>query len=251
MDMPSNAGRHRRPDGAPPYGLTLVELVACLVVLGLFSAAAYPVFSGMLARQQVMLAADRLAMSLALARASALSRRIEVTLQPLPGEATLSPGWQLVTAGAGAERPEVLSVVEPGMPCLSVTLRQAALWNECTTLQVCDSSVEKWLFSVEPAVLPSATAVTGITVSDILRETGRRRIDILKLDIEGAERELFSTSSEDWLPFVRLIVIELHDRFKVGCSEAFYKRISQKPFMQEVRGENIFVLLDTQALNAA
>lgn len=126
MDMPSNAGRHRRPGGAPPYGLTLVELIACLVVLGLFSAAAYPVFSGMLARQQVMLAADRLAMSLALGRASALSRRIEVTLQPLPGEATLSPGWQLVTAGAGAERPEVLSVVEPGMPCLSVTLRQAA-----------------------------------------------------------------------------------------------------------------------------
>ncbi|SCB09136.1 GspH/FimT family pseudopilin [Cupriavidus alkaliphilus] len=119
MDIPWDAGRHRRAGG-----LTLVELVAGLVILGVFTAAAFPLFSGMLARQQVTLAADRLAMSLALARATALSRRVEVTLQPLPGKATLSPGWQLVTAGAGPDQPVVLSVVEPGMPCLSVTLRQ-------------------------------------------------------------------------------------------------------------------------------
>ncbi|MDK3024955.1 GspH/FimT family pseudopilin [Cupriavidus taiwanensis] len=123
--MPSDAGRHHRLHGRSSCGLTLVELVASLVILGVISAAAYPVFSGMLARQQVTLAADRLAMSLALARATALSRRVEVTLQPLPGEVTLSPGWQLVTAGAGPDRQTVLSVVEPGMPCLSVTLRQA------------------------------------------------------------------------------------------------------------------------------
>ncbi|MCO4888723.1 GspH/FimT family pseudopilin [Cupriavidus sp. WGtm5] len=119
MDIPWDAGRHRHT-----AGLTLVELVAGLAILGVFTAAAYPVFSGMLARQQVMLAADRLAMSLALARATALSRRVEVTLQPLPGESTLSPGWQLVTAGASPDQPVVLSVVEPGTPCLSVTLRQ-------------------------------------------------------------------------------------------------------------------------------
>ncbi|SPD65451.1 Pilus assembly protein [Cupriavidus taiwanensis] len=119
MDMTWDAGRHRHT-----AGLTLVELVAGLAILGVFTAAAYPVFSGMLARQQVTLAADRLAMSLALARATALSRRVEVTLQPLPGESTLSPGWQLATAGASPDQPVVLSVVEPGTPCLSVTLRQ-------------------------------------------------------------------------------------------------------------------------------
>ncbi|SOY82272.1 putative TYPE 4 FIMBRIAL PILIN fimT-related TRANSMEMBRANE PROTEIN [Cupriavidus taiwanensis] len=119
MKMPCDAVRHRRTGG-----LTLVELVAGLAILCVFTAAAYPVFSGMLARQQVTLAADRLAMSLALARATALSRRVEVTLQPLPGESTLSPGWQLATAGASPDQPVVLSVVEPGTPCLSVTLRQ-------------------------------------------------------------------------------------------------------------------------------
>jgi FkbM family methyltransferase len=131
-----------------------------------------------------------------------------------------------------------------------ITVRQAALWNERARLQLCDPSVDKWLFSVQPALMSSTPAISSITVSDILRETGRRCIDILKLDIEGAERELFSNSSDDWLPFVKLIVIELHDRFKVGCSETFYKRICQRPFIQEVRGENIFVLFETKGSNA-
>lgn len=121
MDTPLDASRPRRH-----HGLTLAELLAGLAILGLLSAAAYPVFNGLLARHQVTLAADRLAMSLALARATALSRRIEVTLQPLPGETSLSPGWQLVAAGAAPDRPVLMSVVEPGMPCLSVTLRQTA-----------------------------------------------------------------------------------------------------------------------------
>ncbi|AQV95242.1 pilus assembly protein [Cupriavidus necator] len=108
------------------HGLTLAELLAGLAVLALLAAAAYPVFSSLLARQQVTLAADRLAASLALARATALARRIEVTLQPLPGEATLDPGWQLVAASGDPDRHAVLSVVEPGMPCLSVSLRQTA-----------------------------------------------------------------------------------------------------------------------------
>lgn len=107
-------------------GLTLVELLATLTILTLLVAAAYPVFSGLLARQQVTLAADRLAVSLALGRATALARRVEVTLQPLPGEATLDAGWQLVAASGDPDRRTVLSVVEPGMPCLSVALRQTA-----------------------------------------------------------------------------------------------------------------------------
>ncbi|UIF85394.1 Tfp pilus assembly protein FimT/FimU [Cupriavidus sp. UYPR2.512] len=111
------------------HGLALVELLTGLAILALLASSAYPVFSGLLARQQVSLAADRLAASLALARATALARRVEVTLQPLPGETTLDRGWQLVVGNAqrgDPERSAVLSVVEPGMPCLWVTLRQTA-----------------------------------------------------------------------------------------------------------------------------
>ena len=43
-------------------------------------------------------------------------------------------------------------------------------------------------------------------------------IDLLKVDIEGAEKEVFGTC--DWIGSVRCLVIELHDRFKPGCREA-------------------------------
>ena len=44
-------------------------------------------------------------------------------------------------------------------------------------------------------------------------------IDLLKVDIEGAEREVFE-SSRGWIDRVGAIVVELHDRFKVGCTDS-------------------------------
>ncbi|MBP0629964.1 GspH/FimT family pseudopilin [Cupriavidus sp. AcVe19-1a] len=115
---------HRNQRGE--RGLTLAELLTALAVMAILAAAAYPTFQDLLARQQVALAADRLAASLALARATALGRRTEVMLEPLAGETTLDHGWQLVANPGAIKGRTVLSVVEPGMACLSVTLRQTA-----------------------------------------------------------------------------------------------------------------------------
>jgi hypothetical protein len=50
------------------------------------------------------------------------------------------------------------------------------------------------------------------------RETGVETVDILKIDVEGAEREIFSTCN--WMDKVKLLAIELHDRDWPGCSDA-------------------------------
>lgn len=124
----------------------------------------------------------------------------------------------------------------------NLTLKKAALWPYETKLQVSDSTAENWAFSVRPS--RESVGVDAITIPQILELTGATQIDLLKLDIEGAERELFSEGCEQWLPRVRMIVIELHDRFKSGCSEAFYSQVVRRGFIQEIRGENIFVLLN-------
>lgn len=49
-------------------------------------------------------------------------------------------------------------------------------------------------------------------------------IDILKIDIEGAEKEVFSNDVA-WLEKVGLIFIELHDRKKPGCRDTFFKAV--------------------------
>ncbi|MCY1220211.1 hypothetical protein D3C81_1297090 [compost metagenome] len=103
-------------------GLTLAELLVCLVILSVLAATAWPSFTELLARQAVDQAADRLAASLALARSTAMARRIEVTLQPLDGQPGLDHGWQLL-AGPGPDTTP-LAVVEPAASCLRVALRQ-------------------------------------------------------------------------------------------------------------------------------
>lgn len=124
----------------------------------------------------------------------------------------------------------------------NLTLKNAALWPHETKLRVADLSADNWAFSMLPS--SDSAGVDAITIPQILQWSGAAQIDLLKLDIEGAERELFSERCELWLPRVRMIVIELHDRFKSGCSEAFYSTIVRRGFIQEIRGENIFILLN-------
>jgi hypothetical protein len=50
--------------------------------------------------------------------------------------------------------------------------------------------------------------VPAITISEMCKIYGLSRLDLLKVDIEGAEREVFANA--EFLPRVRLGVIELH-----------------------------------------
>jgi len=123
-----------------------------------------------------------------------------------------------------------------------VTLQNAALWPRKCRLQLDESKTEKWAFTVREADLEGSVDV--VTVPEILASLKVERIDLLKLDIEGAERELFSGAANEWLPRVGVIVIELHDRNIPHCAKSFYSALSEFDFHQEVRGENIFVYLN-------
>ncbi len=63
------------------------------------------------------------------------------------------------------------------------------------------------------------------------------KIDLLKMDIEGGEKNVLENSS-DWIDSVDIITVELHDRICVGCDRAFY--LSTKDFKTfEKHGEKI------------
>ena len=64
-------------------------------------------------------------------------------------------------------------------------------------------------------------------------------IDILKMDIEGAEKEIFEFGYANWIPKVKVMIVELHDRYKEGCSKAFFKTMGEYEFSSRIRGENI------------
>jgi FkbM family methyltransferase len=124
----------------------------------------------------------------------------------------------------------------------NVTTVQAALWFENTTVNFLEPDAEKWAMAVGSSNDDCGT-VKAVTVPELIKTYGLDRVDLLKIDIEGAELELFS-NDPSWLDRVEYMAVELHDRFKPGCSAAFYGALAGKPFDQEIVGENVFVRLN-------
>jgi FkbM family methyltransferase len=92
----------------------------------------------------------------------------------------------------------------------------AALWNNEGFISIADplpGASGNWGFTVSS----KPGDVRAITIRSLMREYGIDHIDLLKVDIEGSEIEVFKAC--DWQDRVDSIVIELHDRFKPGCSE--------------------------------
>jgi FkbM family methyltransferase len=57
----------------------------------------------------------------------------------------------------------------------------------------------------------STTLVSGITFDNFLEQNDLREIDLLKIDIEGAECALFSNFAQNRYPDVGQITVEFHD----------------------------------------
>lgn len=120
---------------------------------------------------------------------------------------------------------------------------QSGLWGKETFLQVEDPKRGKWGLMTSEATTEVPESFKSTTISKILSESGFEEIDILKLDIEGAEKEVFSAPDVDeWLSKVKVLTIELHDRFKRGCSYAFFKVMSKYKWFLAQRGENLIFI---------
>ncbi|GLC27158.1 FkbM family methyltransferase [Roseisolibacter agri] len=134
----------------------------------------------------------------------------------------------------------------------NVTPIQAALWSHRTELELVDSDADKWAFQVrapEDATpsLPTTrtTRVPALGVTDVLARTQWPRIDLLKVDIEGAECEVFTPAASDWLGHVRVIAVELHDRLRPGCEAAVLDALGTRPFRRSQADD--YTVLDLSA----
>jgi FkbM family methyltransferase len=113
---------------------------------------------------------------------------------------------------------------------------RAALWSHRTSLRIENPDAETWSFRV--AVGSGGDLVPAMTVDDVVSMFGVDRVDVLKLDIEGAEREVLSTAAS-WIDRTDALIVELHDRFRPGCSEALERATGSGTFLRSVSGESI------------
>lgn len=120
---------------------------------------------------------------------------------------------------------------------------QAALWPRKTELVMENTTGQPDAFRVSESHSSDSSTIPAITIMDLLGEMGLDRIDLLKLDIEGAEKELFEDpAAHQWLSRTQAIILELHDRFKPGCTEAVEGALAAHKFVRSQRGENLLCI---------
>lgn len=121
----------------------------------------------------------------------------------------------------------------------NVTCKNAALWDKNEMLSITNPESLSAGFMVEQT---EENAIEGLTISQVLEEQNWNTIDIVKIDIEGAEKEVFLANT-DWLKKAKVLIVELHDRYKEGCTKAFFKSLEPYTYKAYFHHENIFILL--------
>lgn len=127
----------------------------------------------------------------------------------------------------------------------------AGLWHRHQVLKFKEEGFSAWGYKVNNALEGSGISVNSITISDIIKQYDIKIIDLLKVDIEGAEVEVFSENFKEWLPLVRYLVIEFHDRSRPGSSATVKAALAKFNFNElEMVGENA-VYLNNDLVNAS
>lgn len=117
----------------------------------------------------------------------------------------------------------------------NIILLKRALSNETNVnLNVIDKGYGNWGFITESNANLGChkilNTIRTISIDEVIKENNLEFIDLLKIDIEGAEKELFESNYENWIPITKCIIIELHDGMKMGCSKSFFSAISKYNF---------------------
>ena len=92
----------------------------------------------------------------------------------------------------------------------------AAIWSTSGVVEVTDVGNGNWGYRAGPVgggvadPIRDRQTTQALTFSELLRDRGIDRVSILKIDIEGAEAELFEASWREIFASVDLVAVEIH-----------------------------------------
>jgi FkbM family methyltransferase len=144
------------------------------------------------------------------------------------------PSARILALEVDQQNFELLAANTRPYPYITPLLK--GLWNRRANLVIDNPEEYAWAFTVSEAGQERSSTVEGISVADLLRDFGWERVDLLKMDIEGAELEVLSLGTEEWLDCVRVLAVEVHYQ-RIGCWEAFCRIAEQGSFALKWCGE--------------
>ncbi len=127
-----------------------------------------------------------------------------------------------------------------------ITFIEAGVWSKAGPLVVDRGTYRdgaEWSIQIRPARAGENPDVHAVTIADAMAKAGFPRIDLLKVDIEAAELEVFDASASPWLKRVRNLAIELHGP---ACEHVVAEALTPFAFERRHSGE-LTLYLDIKA----
>jgi FkbM family methyltransferase len=91
---------------------------------------------------------------------------------------------------------------------------QAAVWSSDQRLRIDRGQFgdgKEWSYQVRVCRADEQADVSALGLETVINKFNWEQVDLLKIDVEGAERELFASGYVPWLSRTRNLAIELHD----------------------------------------
>jgi FkbM family methyltransferase len=123
-------------------------------------------------------------------------------------------------------------------------LVEGAVWSVSGEIDQIDVGTGEWAFRVGSYPGTTVSKVRSFTFSELCTMYQIDKVDVLKMDIEGAEVDVLGSSWRDILEKTRLLILEVHDWIP-GCNQAIFKIIDEanKVFNLEVSYSGEFTVI--------
>lgn len=124
----------------------------------------------------------------------------------------------------------------------NVVCMQKGLWSKECSLEVIERDTGNWGFMVKETEKVGEDIIDAISIDYLLNHYNIENIDLLKMDVEGSEYEIFSSENLEWLNKCHAIVIETHNNIVKGADEKVNSVLLSHGYKKSVWGENQFFL---------
>jgi FkbM family methyltransferase len=148
------------------------------------------------------------------------------------------PDAEIISVEADPENYEVLNYNFREVN--RITIVNAAVWDSDTELYVFknpNGNPESSWVSEKPSSIP----IKALRIESLMKIKAWEKIDILKLDVEGAEKQIFSGNTE-WLKLVNCLIFEVPDSDAPGTTQLIFEKIKDTQWNATAIGECLILI---------
>lgn len=119
---------------------------------------------------------------------------------------------------------------------------RGGVWSHDCHLKVVPRETGDWGFTVKEVEEADDNSIKAIGMNSLIEKYGLSQIDLVKMDVEGSEYEIFNSDNLEWLDVCRAIVIETHDHIVKGADALVNKMLLDRGFSKFFYEENQFFI---------